>query len=75
MHRSLPGWQMENRMGRGTSIFRSSLWFTFCCSEVYKIGEMTWSDWSFRELILVAGGGMVWKGILGGRRPIRRLLP
>ena len=35
---------------------------------------MTWSEWSFRNLILMAAWMMVWKVDLRGRRPIRKLL-
>lgn len=51
------------------------MWFMFCCFEVYEVGEVTWSDWSFRELSL----GAVWKWsgreLSEAERPIRKLFP
>ena len=41
--------RLAYRMGMGTRTFRSTLWFSFCCAEVYKIEEVTWSNWGFKS--------------------------
>ena len=41
--------RLAYRMGRGTRTFRSILWFSFCCAEVYKREEVTWSDWDSKS--------------------------
>ena len=43
------GARLAYRMGRGTRTFRSILWFSFCCAEVYKIEEVTWSNWGSKS--------------------------